>query len=207
MSGLMLAKLVRDASPKTNIIFVTAYSEYALDALALQPSGYLIKPPTRESIFTELENLRFPVAQAEDPARRLRAQYFGNFEVYADGSPLHFEFSRTKELFAYLVDRRGAAVNTGELCGILWDDDGTSRKVQIRKFLADLTHTLEGVGAGDVFVKTRNSFAVAKDKLDCDYYSFLKGDTVAVNSYSGEYMTQYSWAEMTLGSLERRKGT
>jgi two-component system LytT family response regulator len=61
---------------------------------------------------------------------------------------------------------------------------------------------LERVGAADVFLKARNSFAVARDKLDCDFYSFLRGDSAAVNAYFGEYMTQYSWAEMTLGSLK-----
>ena len=33
------------------------------------------------------------------------------------------------------------------------------------------------------------------------YYDFLKKDSLAVNSFRGEYMAQYSWAEMTVGSL------
>lgn len=118
--------------------------------------------------------------------------------------PVHFEFSRTKELFAYLIDRCGASVNTGELCCALWEDDDYSRKVQLRKYLADLSHTLERVGAADVFLKSRNSFAVDKDAVDCDYYNFQRGRTEAVNAYFGEYMTQYSWAEMTLGSLQNK---
>jgi two-component system LytT family response regulator len=199
MTGLELAKRVKELSPHTNIVFVTAYSEYSLDAMRLRASGYVMKPATKEAVETELENLRFPVKTAA--ASRLRVQCFGNFEVYADGQPLRFEFSRTKELFAYLVDRRGAAANTGELCCALWEDDGYSRKVQLRKHLADLNHTLERAGAADVFLKSRNSFAVSRDALDCDFYNFLRGDAAAVNSYFGEYMTQYSWAEMTLGSL------
>lgn len=161
MTGLELAKRLKDLTPEINIIFVTGYSQYTGDALKLRASGYVMKPTTKEMIETELENLRRPVA--ENRTSRLQVQCFGNFEVYADGQPVRYEFSRTKELFAYLVDRAGAA---------------------------------------DVFLKTRNNFAVARDAMDCDYYRFLSGDTAAVNAYFGEYMTQYSWAELTLGSLE-----
>jgi len=200
MTGIELAKRLKDLMPEINIIFVTGYSQYTGDALKLRASGYVMKPTTKEMIETELANLRRPVT--EKKTSRLRVQCFGNFEVYADGQPLRFEFSRTKELFAYLVDRRGAPANTGELCCALWEDDGYSRKVQLRKHLADLSHTLERAGAGNVFLKSRNSFAVDRDALACDFYSFLRGDAAAVNAYFGEYMTQYSWAEMTLSSLE-----
>jgi hypothetical protein len=43
------------------------------------------------------------------------------------------------------------------------------------------------------------------EKLDCDYYGMLNRDMAAINTYNGEYMTQYSWAEMTLGALENRE--
>jgi two-component system LytT family response regulator len=205
MSGLEMATAIREASPRTNIVFVTAFSDYALDALSLHPSGYVMKPATAEKIRVELDNLRFPPAPA--PARRLRVQCFGNFEVFADGRPLELYYSKSKELLAYLVDRRGAACNTGELCAVLWEDEPDSPVVRkrLRKLLSDLTHSLEAAGAGDVFLKRRNSFAVAPEKLDCDYYGLLNRDLAAINTYTGEYMSQYSWAEMTLGTLESKR--
>ena len=39
------------------------------------------------------------------------------------------------------------------------------------------------------------------DNVECDYYKYLNGEPNALNSYSGEYMMQYSWAEMTNGFL------
>jgi|GEM_PF-2418949 len=73
------------------------------------------------------------------------------------------------------------------------------------KHIADLSHTLQDVGAENAFVKARNSFAVSRSEVDCDYYRFLNAEVAAVNTYHGEYMAQYSWAEMTLGSLERKQ--
>lgn len=206
MTGLELARRIREASPTTNIIFVTAYSDYALDAFPLRPSGYLIKPATPEKIRAELENLRYPVAAAQ--TQKIRVQCFGNFEVFADGRPLGFTYQKTKELLAYLVDRRGAACNTAELCAVLWEDkpDTAELRKYLRKLLADLSHTLAAAGAEDVFLKSRNSFAVAADRLDCDYYRLLKRDLAAINTYTGEYMTQYSWAEVTLGALLSKTG-
>ena len=204
MDGLTLAKRLKDINPSVNIIFVTGYDEYAGSAFSLHASGYVIKPATRDKILAELENLRHPAGMS---ARgRLRVQCFGNFEAFVDGVPMRFRFSRTKELLAYLVDRRGAAVNTGELCAVLWEDtDIKSQKVQLRKLIADLTHTLEVSGLSQAFIKNRNSFAVNLSQLDCDYYRFLGGEPSAVNSYRSEYMSQYSWAEMTLGALEEEK--
>lgn len=37
------------------------------------------------------------------------------------------------------------------------------------------------------------------NKVKCDAYDFEKGDLVAINSFRGEYMANYSWAEFTTG--------
>lgn len=47
MNGLELAKRLKDIYSDTNIVFVTAYSQYAIDAFDMFASGYLIKPITR----------------------------------------------------------------------------------------------------------------------------------------------------------------
>lgn len=202
MSGLEMAKRIREASPRTNVVFVTAYSDYALDALALHTSGYMMKPATAEKIQNELDNLRFPTERKQE--RSLRVQCFGNFEVFAKGGPVSFTYQKTKELLAYLIDRRGSAANTAELCAVLWEDrpDSPEQRKYLRRLLSDLSHSLAAVDAGDVLAKRRNSFAVAVEKVDCDFYRLLAGDVAAINTYTGEYMTQYGWAEMTLGSLE-----
>lgn len=44
------------------------------------------------------------------------------------------------------------------------------------------------------------------DRLDCDYYHMLEGDMDAINAYHGEYMVQYSWAELTAGQLAWKHG-
>jgi two-component SAPR family response regulator len=203
-TGLEIARRIKESSPHTNLIFVTAYSDYALEATTLHSSGYLLKPATAEKVRSELDNLRYPPQR--EPGHRLRIQCFGDFEVFLDNRPLPLHYSKSKELLAYLVDRRGSACNTGELCAVLWPEEPDSMAIhkRLRKVMSDLTHALDAAGQGDALLKRRNSFAVNADCLDCDYYGMLNHNLADINTYTGEYMSQYSWAEMTLGALENR---
>lgn len=118
MNGLLLAKNLKDIYGRTNIIFVTGYSQYANDAFDLRASGYVMKPVNPERVQEELENLRNPV---EVPCpERIRIQCFGSFAVFVDGKPLLFSRSKPKELLAYLMHKRGAAVTNSEIASVLW---------------------------------------------------------------------------------------
>lgn len=60
MSGLDLCKRLLEINSHTNIIFLTAYSEYSLDAWNTGASGFMLKPITIEGIKNQLKNLRYP---------------------------------------------------------------------------------------------------------------------------------------------------
>lgn len=201
MTGLELAKRLKDINGKINIIFVTGYSEYSLDAFRLYASDYLLKPVDTAQVRKSLENLRNPVNAPK--AKKVKIKCFGNFEVFVNNEPLNFNRNKTKELFAYLVDRKGASCSMGEISGKLWEDkpDSVSQRSNLRNLIYDLKNTLAKAGADDVIVKNRNTVRLKPELVDCDYYEFLKGNMSAVNTYQGEYMFQYSWAEMTTAVL------
>lgn len=79
-TGLELAKSIRSLRPEINIIIVTAYEEYALNALRLYVSGYILKPVIDSELKEALDNLRVPVTKKISD-RRLTAKCFGHFEV------------------------------------------------------------------------------------------------------------------------------
>jgi len=199
ISGLSVAKSLKELYPKINIIFATAFSEYASEAFNLYPSGYVLKPVTMEAVKREMENLRHPIDYKSGAL--LFAQTFGNFEIFSYGTPLKFSYSKTKELFAYLIDRNGASATMNELCAILWEnaEDSSNLKAYLRKLIRDLLMALRKIGANDVILKHYNSIAVVPEQIVCDSYEFIKGNPEYVNTYSGQYMAQYSWAESTTG--------
>lgn len=207
MSGLELSKRLKELHPRTNIVLVTAYPQYSLEAWHLHVSDYLIKPADEKDVRGALENLRTPLPEkrADD---RLTVQCFGNFEVFYKGRIISFPRSGAKELLAYLVSRRGAGVTSGELCGILWEDGRNVRrqKTYIRQYYLAARKALEQEGLKDVVRHTREAYSVNTDMLDCDYYRFLAMDPAAVNSYRGEFMAQYSWSEFILPGLDELAG-
>ena len=196
MSGVELAEELKKYNDEINIVFCTGYGNYRDVAFDLHASGYLMKPITPEKVKRELENLRRPISEK----KKLKVQTFGNFEVYIDGKPLNFKYRRTKELFAYLVDRVGAMCSVGEVIGILFEDEG-GREDYFQKLRRDLLSTLEEVGCENAIVHKRGMLGVVVTELQCDYYDYLNHKKDLSTSYFGEYMSQYSFSEYTNAHL------
>ena len=203
MNGLQLAVELKKVKPDIHIIFVTGYSQYAVEAFSIHATGYLLKPVTEEAVNRELTF----ICRERLPKRRIEIKTFGGFDLYVDGQLVRFGRAKSKELLAYLVDRRGLSVTTGEAYAALFEDaqDTLSGKSYFRTILHEMVNSLKRADAEEILLKERNSYAVIPEKFDCDYYRFLQGDPVAVNDFQNDYMLSYSWAEIRnaeLGSKE-----
>ena len=156
-----------------------------------------MKPVTAEKVKKALETLRYGNVLEEG---RLKAVTFGNFEVYSHGEPIKFRYKKTKELLAYLIDRRGAMCTNNEIIAVIWEDDdfGTDRQDYLKKLKQDLVNTLLELGSEDAVIRQRGQIAVNPKCIECDLFKYLEGDSTMVNSYKGEYMAQYSWAEYSI---------
>ena len=60
MSGLGLCRALLQINPRTNVVFLTAYAEYSLDAWGTGASGFMLKPITPEGVREQLKHLRYP---------------------------------------------------------------------------------------------------------------------------------------------------
>lgn len=195
MNGLELAVRIKQLQPDAHIVFVTGYERYAVDAFRMHATGYLLKPVDEQSLRRELTFMYGPqVARPAVP--HVRVQTFGGFEVFVDGRPVRFARAKSKELLAYLVDRRGAGVSAAQASAVLFDDDRDSgaRKSYVRTIIAGMKAALRETGVEDMLVAGLNALAVAPDRFDCDYYRLLRGDPVAINEYRDDYLPDYDWA-------------
>ena len=61
ISGIDLCRELLRISPRTNVIYLTGYPEYALNAWETGASGFLLKPLDVEEVRRELSRLRYPV--------------------------------------------------------------------------------------------------------------------------------------------------
>ena len=64
-SGLDLARKLLEINPLTNVVFLTAYPDYALEAWDTAASGFMVKPLTPEGVREQLKKLRNPILTAD----------------------------------------------------------------------------------------------------------------------------------------------
>jgi two-component SAPR family response regulator len=155
-----------------------------------------MKPISAEDVQAEINNIK-GVRQKE---KLLEVHCFGNFEVYAKGEKLNFKRLKSKELFAFLVDRKGAGMTAKQICAVLFPDDMDDNKnaSYLRQLVMDLKNTLKTVGAESALRHETPCYRVDTSLIQCDYYSYLE---TGKPEFHGEYMMQYSWAEDTCAML------
>ena len=114
---------------------------------------------------------------------------------------LVFKRLKSKELFAFLVDRNGAGMTARQICAALFPEDADDNKnvSYLRQLVMDLKNTLKAVGVEGVLCHETPCYRIDTSLIKCDYISYLE---TGKPEFHGEYMTQYSWAEETCAMLQ-----
>lgn len=191
MNGLEFARALEDLKSPPQVVFVTAYGQYALDAWKTNAIDYLLKP-------YDIEQLKRAITKAisrnQADQQNIEVRCFPHFDILIGGSPLIFRSKRAKELLAYLVHHRGSWISVGSLVYDLFGDtDEQASKSHYRVILSRLKQDLESVGLADVIKTGYGKIRVDLGQARCDYYRYLSGYT---NLFTGEYLQEYSWAEI-----------
>ena len=63
-SGLELCQTLLEINPRTNVVYLTAYPDYSLDAWDTGACGFMVKPLTPEGVRRQLNKLRYPIREA-----------------------------------------------------------------------------------------------------------------------------------------------
>lgn len=202
-SGIELARQLHNIDENINIIFITSYAQYALDAFSVDGIAYIMKPYLDEDVIKALTKANR--LNSIKPTNRIVIKTFGGFDLFVDGSPVHFSRSKSKEILALLVDRRGATMTTADIISYLWEDSCGDVKTKeiFKKAFQTLKSTLNEYDASSILNDAYNSKAINIDKFSCDYYDFLNGNQQAISSFNENYMPNYSWAEETNALLSR----
>ena len=202
LNGLDFGLYLQELNPEINLIYLTDDLSIGFDALHQHASGILLKPITVPELRRELEDLRY--ATPMQGQKRVFAQTFGNFELFVDGKPVAFKYTKTKEIVALLINNRGAQTTNGEIIATLWEDDGDPEKKAsyLSNLRQDLQNTFTKLRLNGLILKQRGSMAIAVDRIECDLYDWLEKKQESRYHYLGDYMNQYSWAEMMHAELD-----
>jgi len=191
MNGYDVIKIIKSKAETKDIpvIFLTGKTDEdnELEGLSLGAIDYITKPFSASILLKRVE-IHLNMAQkikkyvGINSNKRVRVQALGKFEVLVDEEPISFARSKTSELFAYLISRKGKLCANDEIIGVIWQGKENSPALQsnFRNLVADLIKTFRALNIEDIIIKERNALAVAPDKLSCDFEKFT---------------TQYSWAK------------
>ena len=210
MNGLKLAQSLSEINPDVDIVFCTGYAHYSLDAWKTTAKAFILKPVSKDDMKAAIDRLTANRSKGDSingaekaSDKELEVICVGIFEIFHKGNPVHFARKKSKEMVAYLIDRKGAMVSTGELRSALWEEeeDNEEKKGYIRVLANDIRKSMEDIGISNFLRNDMDCYSVDIKSMSCDYLKFLDGDEKAKKSFSEEYMMQYPWAENTLGTL------
>ncbi|MBO9604700.1 MAG: response regulator [Paenibacillaceae bacterium] len=134
MSGMELANHLKDRHPEMEIVFVTAFSSYAVQAFRVNAIDYLLKPITAEELARCADKLRrrAPGAISAAPREPSRLLCLGGMELFGAGSAvsLRFPTSKSEELLAFLSMNRDSYIPKWTISDRLWPDTDPDKAEQ-----------------------------------------------------------------------------
>lgn len=131
MSGIEMAKKILKISPDTEIIFVTAYQQYALEAFDVYAMGYLLKPIRKEAINSLIKRNYRRLKIMEDRNSAIYSykkgyiiNCFGKLEILFEGEEINLNFrsAKIKSVFAYYIHNRKRKISREELLAVFWSE-------------------------------------------------------------------------------------
>lgn len=175
INGLMLAEKLLAVRPRLEIIFVTAYEQYALEAFRLHAAGYLLKPIGLEEL-SEMVNTvvrrrgDLMTASYDVP---LVVRCFGSFRCYPESDEdrlIQWRTAKTEELFALLVNNLGIAMPRELIVDTLWPDvDPEKAANRFRVTCTYLRNNLAASGYPDMLLRERDSYRLDMQRIRCDF--------------------------------------
>lgn len=180
LNGIETAVRLLALKPELEIVFLTAYSSYALDSFQVHPLDYLLKPLKEFRLDSTLKQLReqLHLLQEKPPVKKntVHIQCFGRFQLSVSErkETIKWGTRRVKELLMYLIDRCGESITHHELLAALFegkDDRKTANNLYVT--IHKLRQLLQSIDPAGEWLILKNDLALEITPGICDYIDFM----------------------------------
>ena len=227
MNGMEVAEKIQQSSPDTRIIFVTAFSEYAVNAFEMNAVDYLMKPVQLERLHKTLQRLTHEAVNVVAPTVPTRSAMVFAFQSLSfawsgdsvDLVDVRWRTSKVRGVFAFLLQHRGSFVRKDLLLEHFWPEvDGEKGFIQLYSTIYQIRKSIAATNFDIVIVNQENGYRLDLNsvKFDVDEWenrlkqaSAVRADTIGMHRqllalYQGDYLAKedYVWAE---GEGERER--
>lgn len=215
MNGLEAAEHILQWDSSIDIVFVTAYEEYAVKAFELNALDYVLKPLFADRLSKTLERVKLrknsAVPQAED--QPVVVCCFQQIAIeYGQADPFPWRTAKAQELFAFLVYRRHQNIRKDVLIDILWPHMEMKRAYSLLyTTIYQLRKSFETAGLPLLIKSSANGYTLylANGTLDIEEWEQGLNQTPAIDEqslpqhlrlldmYRGDFLADhdYEWAE------------
>lgn len=170
INGLELSAKILDLYETINIVFVTAFHQYAVEAFEVQALDYILKPLTRERLEKTIARL-IKYQRKITPYKRPVIQCMGDFEVFLGQEVMVWKNSKAKEIFAFLVHKAGVPVTWEKIAGAIWPEYNTQKaQTNFHATMYLLRKRLAEAGLAEIIESGRGNYRIVTDRVDCDLY-------------------------------------
>ncbi|MDU4696559.1 MAG: response regulator [Paenibacillus sp.] len=215
-NGLEMAARLREQHENIEVIFVTAYRQYALEAFRVSAVDYLLKPVEPEMLHQTIDRIlkrRGRSTPGPEVGSTPGIVCFGGFEISKNQqSPIRFPTAKAEELFAYMLVHRNTTISKWTICDRLWPDilspDNVKHKLHVT--MHRMKKTLQEGGI-KVRITSLKGYYRLECEETCDYFQFeqavaselkaARGDSDALMKALGLYKgplfanRDYPWCE------------
>lgn len=227
-NGLELAEKMLEKKPELDIVFVTAYNEYAVNAFEVNAIDYLMKPVKADRLQKTIDRLlanRISEKPVQEGAKKLWIRLGYNLSFALENQafePLKWRTAKARELFLFLLQNHGSLVHKGTLMEILWGEDEVDRGYSILyTTVYNIRKALQSYAEFIELQNTNDGYMLVLHNVEVDLHEWEKQlqqlpDDVTdqtIDRYlsvmelnSGPYLNEYGyiWVEAEKQNLENK---
>lgn len=166
MNGLKTFEGLLEMGVDAAIVFITAYSQYAIEAFELNAVDYIVKPATGERLRKTIERVR---------KSNLSIRCFGSFSICVGERELNagWRTRKAEELIAYLLCQKGRFVSKEKLAEVLWpEQDGEKGLSNLYLAYYYIKKQSKASGAPIPIESERGKMRINLEGVDCDLVAF-----------------------------------
>lgn len=173
ITGLELAESISALEKAPEIVFVTAYNEYAIEAFKVNAMDYIMKPVNPKELDRVIEKIERRGFINSSEYKRMYIRVLGGFSVTIDDSKeiIKWSTSKCEELFGYMLFQKNKSVSKWEIIDMLWPNkDDKKGETNLRTTICRLNQTFKKYGVRTKIKSEKNVYILEIEDLWIDTF-------------------------------------
>ncbi|GLC87699.1 response regulator [Lysinibacillus piscis] len=212
ITGMELAEKLRINGYTGEIVFITAYNQYALQAFDVDATDYLLKPVMEDAIVRAIQRVSKHHIAATRDVQQVKISLFGKVSVYVNDEfqPIRWKTMKCVELFVYmLLQAENNDVSKWKIIDAIWpnntkesaDTNFRSTISRLNKTLREYQTNLSVISTGSGYRLQRNDVELQIDARQLEALAVESSQLTVMNIQNFEQVIQ-NYRGMLLDELD-----